>query len=205
MCSPNNTHCILAEFTDHKSNAGYIKFETFISSCQHWNISLLKSLKTLLQWLILIFNLMHYKVTMETKLEFVCWRLSWLGYLEWDKLLIVCMLSLHGLGSSTKWKWENKLSTIIQCFMLSCGCHGSTRIKPSFIKGFLSGTVLKQWDKHLIYLCNWKFIYFAFKIYFYFICIVVLLAFMSLRGCQILEVQTVVSCHVGSENWTWVF
>jgi hypothetical protein len=32
MCSSNNTHCTLAEFTDHKSNAGYIKFEKFIFS-----------------------------------------------------------------------------------------------------------------------------------------------------------------------------
>lgn len=37
-------------------------------------------------------------------------------------------------------------------------------------------------------------------LYFYFICFGVLPTCVSLRGCQILELETVVSCHVGAGN-----
>jgi hypothetical protein len=52
---------------------------------------------------------------------------------------------------------------------------------------------------------NHLFIHFLiFKIYLYFMSIGVLPVCMSVWGCHILNLQTVVSCHVGAENWTWV-
>lgn len=49
---------------------------------------------------------------------------------------------------------------------------------------------------------GFRFFKYGLFIYFYFRCIAVLPAWLSMGECQILELQTGLSCHVGAENWT---